>query len=162
MKNILWTLKCTNLKVNFGGAMELKFVYSLRTEYLLHVLQAYIRSTGVTPLPVSLRWITERFFCQVISSHSWWPSCFLPFTVLSKNKRLTIIKESLPSLVGIGRAFPALTDDLLHLMVMYGRVASAQSSLLSAPAPKSLSKLRKSKTWINTLYLNIYPSLICL
>lgn len=59
-------------------------------------------------------------------------------SVLSKNKRLTIIKESLPSLVAIGRAFPALTDDLLHLMVMYGRVASAQSSLLSAPAPKSL------------------------
>ncbi|XP_063858155.1 integrator complex subunit 2-like isoform X1 [Scylla paramamosain] len=60
-------------------------------------------------------------------------------SVLSKNKRLKIIKESLPSLVAIGRAFPALTDDLLHLMVMYGRVAAAQSGLLAAPAPKSIA-----------------------
>lgn len=60
-------------------------------------------------------------------------------SVLSKSKRLKIIKESLPSLVAIGRAFPALTDDLLHLMVMYGRVAAAQSGLLSAPAPKSIA-----------------------
>ena len=62
--------------------------------------------------------------------------------MLSKNKRLKIIKESLPSLVAIGRAFPALTDDLLHLMVMYGRVAAAQSSLLAAPAPKSIGTFK--------------------
>lgn len=72
------------------------------------------------------------------------PHC-LPHTVLSKNKRLTIVKESLPSLVAIGRAFPALTDDLLHLIVMYGRVAAAQSGLLSAPAPKSIGKPKRSK-----------------
>ncbi|KAG0711639.1 Integrator complex subunit 2 [Chionoecetes opilio] len=60
-------------------------------------------------------------------------------SVLSKSKSLKIIKESLPSLVAIGRAFPALTDDLLHLMIMYGRVAAAQSGLLAAPAPKCIA-----------------------
>lgn len=87
----------------------------------------------------------------------------LSFTVLSKHKRLTIIKESLPSLVGIGRAFPALTDDLLHLMVMYGRVAAAQSGLLSAPAPKSIGKLALSRCLrvVLTYYLNVCMKVWC-
>ncbi|KAG7159541.1 Integrator complex subunit 2-like, partial [Homarus americanus] len=38
-------------------------------------------------------------------------------------------------------AFPALTDDLVHLLVMYGRVSTAQSALSAAPAPKSIAFL---------------------
>lgn len=53
------------------------------------------------------------------------------------------MESSLTSLVMIGRAFPALMDDLLHLLVMYGRVAAAQSALSAAPAPKSIGKLSK-------------------
>ncbi|XP_042208012.1 integrator complex subunit 2-like, partial [Homarus americanus] len=59
-------------------------------------------------------------------------------SVLGEEERIMIMEASLPSLVGIGRAFPALTDDLVHLLVMYGRVSTAQSALSAAPAPKSI------------------------
>ncbi|XP_071540671.1 integrator complex subunit 2 isoform X2 [Panulirus ornatus] len=62
-------------------------------------------------------------------------------SVLGEEERLAIMEASLPSLVHIGRAFPALMDELLHLLVMYGRVASAQSALSAAPAPKSITFL---------------------
>ncbi|XP_042238876.1 integrator complex subunit 2-like isoform X2 [Homarus americanus] len=62
-------------------------------------------------------------------------------SVLGEEERIMIMEASLPSLVGIGRAFPALTDDLVHLLVMYGRVSTAQSALSAAPAPKSIAFL---------------------
>ncbi|XP_045601514.2 integrator complex subunit 2 isoform X1 [Procambarus clarkii] len=62
-------------------------------------------------------------------------------SVLGEEERLLIMEASLPSLVGIGKAFPALIEDLIHLLVMYGRVATAQSALSAAPAPKSIAFL---------------------
>ncbi|XP_053643818.1 integrator complex subunit 2 isoform X2 [Cherax quadricarinatus] len=62
-------------------------------------------------------------------------------SVLGEEERLLIMEASLPSLVGIGKAFPALIDDLVHLLVMYGQVATAQSALSAAPAPKSIAFL---------------------
>ncbi|XP_068239156.1 integrator complex subunit 2 isoform X2 [Palaemon carinicauda] len=64
-------------------------------------------------------------------------------SVLGEKGRLHIMEASLPSLVNIGRAFPALVDDLLHLLVMYGRVAAAQSALSAAPAPRSIAFMEK-------------------
>lgn len=60
-------------------------------------------------------------------------------SVLGQDERLLIMECSLSSLVRIGQAFPALVDDLLHLLVMYGRVAAAHSALSSAPSPHSLA-----------------------
>lgn len=61
-------------------------------------------------------------------------------TVLGEEERLSIMEASLPSLVRIGRAFPSLIDDLLHLLVMYGRVGAAHSALSTAPSPHSIGK----------------------
>lgn len=68
--------------------------------------------------------------------------CFVPEAVLGEEERLVIVDWSLASLVRVGRAFPALVDDLLHLLVLYGRVASAQAALSTAPAPKCVGELQ--------------------
>nr|XP_027231591.1 integrator complex subunit 2-like [Penaeus vannamei] len=64
-------------------------------------------------------------------------------SVLGEEERLSIMEASLPSLVRIGRAFPSLIDDLLHLLVMYGRVGAAHSALSTAPSPHSIAFLDK-------------------
>ncbi|KAK4288012.1 hypothetical protein Pmani_030992 [Petrolisthes manimaculis] len=64
-------------------------------------------------------------------------------SVLGEEERLVIVDWSLTSMVRVGRAFPALVDDLLHLLVLYGRVASAQAALSTAPAPKCVAFLDK-------------------
>ncbi|XP_042876307.1 integrator complex subunit 2-like isoform X2 [Penaeus japonicus] len=64
-------------------------------------------------------------------------------SVLGEEERLSIMESSLPSLVRIGRAFPSLIDDLLHLLVMYGRVGAAHSALSTAPSPHSIAFLDK-------------------
>lgn len=66
----------------------------------------------------------------------------MSYTVLGEEERLSIMESSLPSLVRIGRAFPSLIDDLLHLLVMYGRVGAAHSALSTAPSPHSIGKER--------------------
>ena len=59
---------------------------------------------------------------------------------MGQDERLVIMEASLDSMVRIGQAFPALQDDLVHLLVTYGRIATAQSALVSAPTPKTLGK----------------------
>lgn len=78
--------------------------------------------------------------------------CFVPEAVLGEEERLVIVDWSLASLVRVGRAFPALVDDLLHLLVLYGRVASAQAALSTAPAPKCVGEWNMTRT-VNVVFV---------
>ncbi|XP_076045426.1 integrator complex subunit 2 [Oratosquilla oratoria] len=62
-------------------------------------------------------------------------------SVVGEEERIQLMCLSLKSLVYIGRAFPTLLDDLLHLLVSFGRVGAAQAGLSSAPSPISIGFL---------------------
>lgn len=60
------------------------------------------------------------------------------FVVLNNEEKLTLIKRSLKSQVCIERASPPLLDDLVYLLISYGRVTAAQVFVL--PSPRCLRK----------------------
>lgn len=62
-------------------------------------------------------------------------------TVLAEEEKIMIMERSLNAIVRIGRAFPPLLDDLVHLLLSFGRVATSHVSLLPTPSPRSIGKL---------------------
>ncbi|CAL4223863.1 unnamed protein product, partial [Meganyctiphanes norvegica] len=131
--------------------------------YSPDLLAPIVRGVPSMHIAVGLNWIPEllqlpdidkQMFAIQLTSHLALQNAMPPtlsisrlavntlatlLSVLGQEERLLIMECSMSSLVRIGQAFPALVDDLLHLLVMYGRVAAAHSALSSAPSPHSLA-----------------------
>jgi len=131
--------------------------------YSPDLLAPVVRGVPSMHIAVGLNWIPEllqlpdidkQMFAIQLTSHLALQNAMPPtlsisrlavntlatlLSVLGQEERLLIMECSMSSLVRIGQAFPALVDDLLHLLVMYGRVAAAHSALSSAPSPHSLA-----------------------